>query len=300
MKKIFSKEFVIGLCVILALVILFFGIDYLKGINLFQPANYYYATYNNVAGLEVASPVNIDGFKVGQVREINFNYEKPGEIKVLLALDQELRVPEDSKAVIEAGLLGGASINLELGSSDKMISVGENIPTGASGDLMSAVTNNIMPQVNSILPKVDSLMYHLNVLVANPALSTSITRLDEITGNIASVTNGLNKTVNSQVPLIMNNAGKITTNLDTITANLSELSAQLKSLPLTGTMDNVNSTVANLKEFSAQLNNSTSTLGKLMNDPELYNQLNRVAADIDSLIVDIKKNPKRYISIKLL
>lgn len=300
MKKIFSKEFMIGFCVIIALVILFFGIDYLKGINLFQPANYYYASYSNVEGLEVASPVNIDGFKVGQVREINFNYEQPGEIKVLLALDQELKVPEDSKAIIEPGLLGGATINLILGNSNKMISIGENIPTEAGGGIMSAVTDGIMPQINSILPKVDSLMFNLNKLVANPSLSNAVVRLDEITSNISMATKGLSNTMNSQVPHLMTNANKITTNLDTITSNLSKLSSQLKDLQLNTTMDNVNNVLANLQQFSSQLNNSTSTLGKLMNDPELYNQLNRVAADVDSLIVDIKKNPKRYISIKLL
>ena len=98
----------------------------------------------------------------------------------------------------------------------------------------------------------------------------------------------------------MDNAGKITTNLDVVVNDLAVLSAQLKALPLQSTMDNVNATTANLSTFSAQLNDKNSTLGMLMNDPQLYNQLNRVTADIDSLIVDIKRNPKRYISIKLL
>lgn len=89
MKKIFNKEFIIGICVITAIVILIFGIDYLKGINLFSPANFYYASYDNVAGLEISSPVTVDGYKVGQVREIQFDYENPGKIKVLLALNKK-------------------------------------------------------------------------------------------------------------------------------------------------------------------------------------------------------------------
>ena len=88
--------------------------------------------------------------------------------------------------------------------------------------------------------------------------------------------------------------------LDTITTNLGILSAQLKALPLDATVDNVNALTANLSQFSKQLNDPNSSLGMLMKDPELYNSLHRVAADVDSLIVDIKKNPKRYISIKLL
>lgn len=300
MKKIFSKEFVIGLCVLVALVILFFGIDFLKGINLFKPSNFYYASYENVAGLELAAPVTIDGYKVGQVHEINFDYENPGEIEVLLALDKQLRVPEDSKASIEVSLLGNSAIVLTLGESTKMIEVGGNIPTKTSGDLMSALSNDLMPQVNSILPKIDSLLYNLNRVMANPALHQSVDRLDLITTNLAYATAGLNTTMNSQVPGIMSNAGRITTNLDTVAANLAVLSAQLKALPLQSTMANVNDVTANLVQFSEQLKSKDGTLGMLMNDPELYNRLNQVSADIDSLIVDIRKNPKRYISIKLL
>ena len=102
------------------------------------------------------------------------------------------------------------------------------------------------------------------------------------------------------VPAFMHSARSVTTKIDTVSANLVALSAQLKQLPLSSTMDNVNEVTANLVRFSNQLNDQSSTLGKLTNDPELYNRLNRVTADIDSLILDIKKNPKRYISIKLL
>lgn len=300
MKKIFSKEFIIGLCVIVALVILFFGIDYLKGINLFRPANFYYASYDNVAGLTVAAPVNVDGYKVGQVREVAFDYENHGKIKVLLALDNKLRIPEDSYAVLETGLLDGAYVTIHLGKSAKMIEVGGDVPTQTAPDLMSAVSNDLLPSVASILPKVDSLLANLNRVVTDPALIQSVQRLDGISANLLATSGSLNASLGRQVPKILSNAGNITTHLDTITGNLNELSAQLKALPLQSTMTNVESVTGNLVAFSEKLNSSKGTLGKLMNDPELYEQLSRVSADVDSLIVDIKKNPKRYISIKLL
>lgn len=300
MKRIFSKEFIIGLCVIVALVILFFGIDYLKGINLFRPANFYYASYDNVAGLTVAAPVNVDGYKVGQVREVAFDYENHGKIKVLLALDNKLRIPEDSYAVLETGLLDGAYVTIHLGKSAKMIEVGGDVPTQTAPDLMSAVSNDLLPGVASILPKVDSLLANLNRVVTDPALIQSVQRLDGISANLLATSGSLNASLGRQVPKILSNAGNITTHLDTITGNLTELSAQLKALPLQSTMTNVESVTGNLVAFSEKLNSSKGTLGKLMNDPELYEQLSRVSADVDSLIVDIKKNPKRYISIKLL
>ena len=300
MKKIVTKEFIIGICVLVALVVLFFGIDFLRGINLFQPTNFYHASYSNVAGLEIAAPVTIDGYKVGQVREINFDFNSPGEIDVVLALDEKLSLPTDSRAVIESGLMNGASIRIIMGKASEKIPVGGNVQTAVVPDLMSALSGGLMPAVENILPKVDSLLYNLNILVSDPALLTSIQRLDAITSNVELATVGLNHTMNNQLPTVMNDAGKITTNLDTVVQNLAVLSAQLKALPLQSTMANVDATTSNLVKFSNQLNDQNSTLGLLMNDPELYNKLNRVAADVDSLIVDIKRNPKRYISIKLL
>lgn len=300
MKKIFNKEFVIGLCVIVAIVILVFGIDYLKGINLFSPANFYYASYDNVAGLEISSPVTIDGYKVGQVREIQFDYNKPGKIKVVLALDKKLHIPVGTKATMGTTLMSGNFIALSLGDSSEMLPIGGEIESLGSTDFMTSLSEDVMPAVNQILPKVDSLLFNLNKLAGDPALLSSIQRLDLITGNVAEATNGLKSTMNKDIPLVMRNAKSITEGLDTVVDNLGILSAQLRTLPLNTTVDNVNALTANLTQFSNQLNDKNSTLGMLMNDPALYDKLNRVAADVDSLIVDIKKNPKRYISIKLL
>lgn len=300
MKKIFNREFVIGLSVIMAILILVFGIDYLKGINLFRPSHYYTAYYDNVDELSVSSPVLINGYKVGQVRELNFDYKRPGKIEVVLALDKNLELPEGTRAEIGTTLLSGARIELAVGKGPKSIPFGSELPTGSKAGLMTAVQDGLMPAITSILPKVDSLLYNLNQIAGNPAIGQSINRLDGITADLLATTGGLNTMMNKQVPAIAGNAARATQGLDTIVNNLGLLSYQLKSLPLNTTVDNVNQLTANLSDFSKQLTDKNSTLGLLTSDPELYNRLNQVSADIDSLIVDIKKNPKRYISIKLL
>lgn len=299
MKKIFNKEFAIGLSVIVAILILIFGIDYLKGINLFRPANYYVAYYDNVDELTVSSPVLINGYKVGQVREVNFNYKKPGKVEVVMALDKNLQLPEGTIADLGTTLLSGARIELTMGTGSAMIPTGGEVAAGIKGGLMSSV-QDMMPAVTGVLPKVDSLLYNLNLLVADPALTASIQRLDGITDNLLSTTQGLSSTMNRQVPMLADNTVKIIRSLDTIVGNLGQLSYQLKTLPIDATVDNVNQLTANLSQFSRQLNDKNSSLGLLTSDPELYNRITQVSADIDSLLVDIKKNPKRYISIKLL
>ena len=300
MKKIFTKEVIIGICVALALVILFVGIEFLKGVNVFKPGNYYIAEYENVAGLESAAPVMIDGYKVGQVREISFNYENPGKIQVLLSLNKHLHLPVDSKAVIGSTLLSGSFVEIILGKSSEMIPVGGEIEASTGSDLMSNISDNVLPAVTSIIPKVDSLLLSVNRLAADPALMASIKNLETITGNVASASKNLDVLMKRQVPSILNTAGDTFANLDSFASNLSILSQELNKLPLHQTMGNVNMLTANLAKFSEQLNDPHSTLGELTSDSELYDRLNRLTADIDSLIIDIKKNPKRYISIKLL
>lgn len=300
MKKLFNKEFAIGLSVIVAILILIFGIDFLKGINLFRPAHYYLAYYENVDELTVSSPILINGYKVGQVREVNFNYNKPGKVEVVMALDKNLQLPEGSVANIGTTLMSGARIELTLGAGPGMIPTGGEVPTGVKAGLMSSLQDGVLPAVTAVLPKVDSLLYNLNLLVADPALRSSIQRLDGITDNLLATSQGLNSTMNRQIPVLANNTVRITQSLDTIVGNLDQLSYQLKALPLDATMENVNQLTANLSQFSRQLNDKNSSLGLLTSDPELYNRITQVSADIDSLLVDIKKNPKRYISIKLL
>ena len=298
-----GKEFAIGLSVIVALVILFVGIDYLKGINIFRPTNFYEVYYDNVDGLEVSAPVQINGYKVGQVREISIDYDNPGKVKVLLALDKNLKLRQGTVASLGSTLLSGAFVSLNPSKTGDFLPVGSQLVAKESTDLMATLTDEMLPKVYSILPKIDSLLLNVNTLVADPALLASIQRLDGITGNVLSATKGFDATmgaVNRQLPVILGNTSKATVGLDTITSNLAYLSRDLRQLPLQPTMENVERITANLDAFSRQLNDPNSTLGKLTTDPALYNQLHRVSADIDSLIIDIKKNPKRYIIIKLL
>lgn len=307
MKKLAKKEIGIGLSVIVAILILIFGIEFLKGINLFRPANFYLAFYENVDGLDISAPVKVNGFKVGQVREINFDYDHPGHTEVVLALNKNLRLPIDSKAVISSTLMGEAYIEIDVGKAKEFIPVGGDVPTRKGSGLLDGLSEELMPKITRTLTVVDSLLVNLNTIVADPALKTSVSNLEGISNNILTASDGLDRLMNRQVPSIINNANGIVTNfnqvmyrVDTISGNLVLLTDQLNRMPLSQTVEGLNSTVSNLESFSAQLKNQNSTLGKLMNDPELYNRINNVAASVDSLIVDIKRNPKRYISIKLL
>lgn len=301
MKKIFTKETIIGLTVIVSLLVLFFGIDYLKGINVFKAANYYYVSYTNAAGLAQSAPVTVNGFKVGVVREIQYEYDNPGHICVELSLDKNLKVPVGSKAVIVTDMLGTATIELKMAAAGEKHAVGDKLIGENQAGLMDAVSGELMPTIMQIAPRIDSLLIAANNIAANPALLSSINRLDNIMANLESSTAQLNKAMGA-VPAIVGNVNTSMANVSEMSANLKQISAalavlseDLKSAPIDSTLRNLNEITANLDLATAQLNSTNSSLGMLLNDAALYNNLNNTAAHLDSILIDLKRQPKRYI-----
>jgi phospholipid/cholesterol/gamma-HCH transport system substrate-binding protein len=299
MKSVSRKELLIGACAIIALAVLVFGIDFLKGINVFKASNYYYVSYENVEGLAVSAPVNVNGFKVGQVRDITYEYDNPGHVLVELELDKALKLPEGSKALLVVDMLGTGTISLDMAQSDKYYEVGTKIPGETPKGLMANVSDNLMPAVAAIFPKVDTLLTNINTLLANPALAASVQRLDAITSNLELTTVQLNRTV-AALPAVAKDVKSITGNFVTTSDNFAQLSTRVKDAPIDSIMNQLQATTANLRILTEELKNPNSTLGLLMNDPKLYNNLNNTVNSLDSLFIDIKAHPKRYINIKLL
>lgn len=295
------KEVMVGLMVALALVLLFFGINFLKGVNVFKAANYYYASYDNVEGLTTSAPVTLNGYKVGLVRNISYQYNDLGNIVVEFSVDKNLRIPRDSRAVISADLLGTASIVIELGNATDggIYAVGDTIPGAVNAGLMGTVSESLMPSVSAIFPKIDSLITNLNALAGDPALAASVRRMDDITAELNASVASLNQVMASLQPIVRN-VNSITNNVDTITGDLAVVTGALREAPVDSIMVELNQTAANLQRLTAALNNPDSSVGKLTRDPELYNNINSTINSLDSLFIDIKKNPKRYINIKLL
>lgn len=294
-----KKEIIIGSCVILALAVLYFGIEYLKGVNLFKPANYYSAMYTDVAGLQKSAPVTLNGLKVGQVSSIGYEYKNPGHVLVEMSLDKELRIPNGSKAVIEQDLLGTATVVLHMSDATEYQPVGSRLEGETATGLMGTVSQQLMPSVSAIFPKIDTLLTSVNALAANPALAASVTRLDDITLNIDRTIRQLNAAV-ATLPATASNINTVSANLTTMTDDLSQFTGKINAIPVDSLADNLTTLSANLRQLSTELNNPNSTLGALTHDRELYNNLNAAAASLDSLLIDVKRNPRRYISIKLL
>ncbi len=294
MKKPFLKETIIGLTVLVTLLVLFFGIDYLKGINVFKAANYYYVSYTNVTGLAQSAPVTVNGFKVGVVRDIQYEYDNPGHVRVELSLDKNLRVPAGSKAILTTDMLGTSTIVLKMSDAGGFHNVGDKLIGENAAGLMDQVSGELMPSVVSMTPKIDSILTAANNIASDPALLSAVQHLDRVMANLEVTTSQINRTL-AGMPAIVQNANAVSANLKDISGALSELSQELKNAPIDSTMNHLNEISANLERATAQLNSTNSSLGLLLNDPSLYNNLNSTSAHIDSILIDLQRQPKRYI-----
>lgn len=281
-----------------ALAILFFGINYLKGINLFHTSNYYFAVYENVTGLTVSAPVHANGFKVGQVREMKYLYNDPGHVQVELALDGNLKITRGTVAILGTDLLGTATITLDIPKTADYLPKGSTLESKAASGLMDNLSGDLMPGITGMLPKIDSLLVAVTNVVTDPSLNSAIKRLDAITADLNTMSANIAKAT-KPLPSVVNDAAVVAANLNTMSARLDSLSSTLQGLPLNETMANVEAVTLNLKKITDQLQTSDSSLGMLVNDPGLYESLNNTVASLDSLIVDIKKQPKRYLKFSV-
>lgn len=293
--KIFSKEAKIALVAVCGLVILFFGMNFLKGLNIFESTNRYYIAFKDISGLSSSSPIYADGYKVGTVKGINYDYNRKGDIIVVADIDPEMRIPGGSSAEIVSDMLGNVKVNLLLSNNMRQrIEPGQtiqgNINDGALGQM-----KDMIPTVMSILPKLDSIAASLNLLLADPAIAQSLHNIQTITADLTVTTGQLNtlmKNLNSEVPGMLSKANGVLDNTNTLTHNLA-------SVDVAGTMAKVDATLNNVEQLTKKLNSSDGTLGLLMNDPSLYNNLNGTMRSADSLLIDLKAHPKRYVHFSL-
>jgi len=293
--KFFTKEVQIALVAIVGIVILFSGMQFLKGLTLFSTANNYYVQFADVSGLSASSPVYANGVKVGVVESIDYDYSRPDRIIAELGLDKEMRLPKGTVAEIACDLLGNVKLELRFGNmADGLITEGDTISGGQQLGAMGKAAA-MVPQIEQMLPKLDSILASVNTLLADPAIRSSLHNVDQITANLTTTTNELSTlaaSLNRQMPAMLQKADGVLANTNTLTKNLSDLD-------IAATMASVNTTLGNVEQMTARLNSNEGTLGLLMRDPSFYQNLNATMAHTDSLMIDLKAHPKRYVHFSI-
>lgn len=286
-----TKEIKIALVAIVGILIMYFGINFLKGMNLFSTNNTYFITFDDIQGLGASTPIYADGYKVGTVDGLEYDYKENGPIKVKVDIIKDLRIPQGSKAEIVKDLMGNLQVNLLLANNPReRVEPGGVIPGAVNGGMMDKAAN-LVPVVEKMLPKLDSILTSVNALLADPALAASLHNVETITSNLTISTRELNTLMaglNKQVPGMIGKANGVLDNTNRLTANLASLDVQ-------GTLNKVNQTLESAHQFTEKLNSNQGSLGLLMNDTKLYDNLTSTMGHADSLVIDLKAHPKRYV-----
>lgn len=290
-----TKEIKIALVAIVGILVMYFGINFLKGMNLFSTNNAYYMTFDDIQGLGASTPIYADGYKVGTVDKVDFDYSGDGPIKVKADINKDLRIPAGSKAEIEKDIMGNLQVNLLLANNPRQrIEPGDIIPGYVNAGMMGKAAE-LVPVVEKMLPKLDSILTNVNALLADPALAASLHNVETITNNLTVSTRELNTLMaglNKQVPGMIGKANGVLDNTNRLTANLASLDVQ-------GTLNRVNATLEGAQKFTDQLNSGKGSLGLLMNDTKLYDNLTSTMSHADSLVIDLKAHPKRYVHFSI-
>ena len=286
-----TKEIKIALVAIVGILVMYFGINFLKGMNLFSTNNTYFITFDDIQGLGASTPIYADGYKVGTVDGLEYDYKENGPIKVKVDIIKDLRIPQGSKAEIVKDLMGNLQVNLLLANNPReRVEPGGIIPGAVNGGMMDKAAN-LVPVVEKMLPKLDSILTSVNALLADPALAASLHNVETITSNLTVSTRELNTLMaglNKQVPGMIGKANGVLDNTNRLTANLASLDVQ-------GTLNKVNQTLESAHQFTEKLNSNQGSLGLLMNDTKLSGDLTSTMGHADSLVIDLKAHPKRYV-----
>lgn len=286
-----SKEVKVGAFAMLSLAIMYFGFNYLKGIDFLNKTNKYYVIYDDIAGLNISNPVNISGFTVGRVSKISINQEFENKITVEVDISADIILGKDAVALLRIDLLGSVSIILDVGDIKQPIAPGDTIAAKVDPTLNELLKESALPVAEGLKVTIQ----RINSLLEDFSKNTEV--IKNIAKNLEGITYKTNKLL-SENPNSINETlegmaiatQKLIMRLDeleTVMGKYGELADTLKSI-------NLNETLAQINLLLKNLNKTTGTLGRLMNEDSLYINLNQTLKDLDELLIHMNEDPKHF------
>lgn len=299
-----SKEFKVGLLTVVAGVLLYFGVNFLKGSGFLSSANTYYTVYDQIDGLTVSNAVLINGLTVGRVSDIVILQQNNNKLLVAIDIEDDIVLGDSTVALLHnSDLLGSKAIELKVKNIGSPLQDGDTLIGRIDSGFTEAIRETAMPVIDNL----DSAFTNINILLANlndnnAAITSTFDNLEQASNEIKMLA-GENRANLSQ---IMGNLNELTTALahaedgiQPFLAKMNNLADSLNDLQLKQTVAEANVAMSNLREITEKINQGNGSLGMLMNNDSLYNNLNNSAQDLDRLLIDLRENPGRYLNISV-
>lgn len=303
-----SNETKVGALTVIAVTLLVLGYNFLKGKSLLKKSNVIYARFTDVGALEISNMVKIKGFRIGNVYKIDNMDKDVSEVIVTINMTEEINIPKNSVAVINSSLTGSASISVLPGNATSFIAFGDTLQSSSNPDILSKVMTSVDPVMANVKQAIDSLKLVLSNLNSVFDEHTKA-NLKAVIGNLKTTSDDLTVLLNSKngaLAKTLNNVETFTTNLNgnneklnTTIENLKNTSQKLSEVEIKETVANLNNTITQLQGILQKANKGEGTLGLLINDPKLYNNLQNTSRSLNILVDDLKLHPKRYVSLSI-
>lgn len=296
-----AREIKVGILATVCLFLLFFGFNFLKGVNIFSPTNSYHGTFYHLHGLEEQAAVYILGHKVGQVDRLHYDFTRDSAFTVDISISKDIALPQGTTmALIADGMLGGMAIELQFPSNSVsgltgeagLIEKGSYLSTTYVPGLIESLQGELLAHVDDAVQNVDSLVAALRTQVEGEHIKHSLENVDRISGDLTSVSANLKHMMKTQVPTIVNNA-------DTAIANLNVIVADIKQADLKATVARIDQAVDNVNGLVTDVRSQEGTIGQLIYNKSLYNHIDATVISADSLLTDLKAHPKRYVHFSI-
>jgi phospholipid/cholesterol/gamma-HCH transport system substrate-binding protein len=306
-----TNETKIGVLTVVGIAVLMLGYSYLKGNDVFSGSNKFYAIYRNVEGLTLSKPILVNGFQIGHVSNMTLQTES-GFTIVEFKVDPKYPIPANTLAKLEStDLLGSKAIIFELGNSRELAESSDTLRADIQGSLAQSL-QPVQRKAEMLMEKVDSSLAAINKIL-NPEFQRNVDRSFLSIANSLQTLEGTTKKIDRLVGAqsahingIMTNAEAITVSLrgstgrlNTTTANFEKLSSDLANSNIKQTLDNANKAMADLQTTVAKINDGKGSLGLLLNDDQMYKNLNEASGNLNNLFIDLKAHPKRYVSFSV-
>ena len=290
-KKTFTRELWVGLLGNMALLIIYLLINFFKGVNVLKEGKRFYLKFDNIGEIVNTSPIYLNGYKVGNVSNIIYDFNSTDGVFVEINVDKRLNIPQGSYAEVNNKMLGSSTISLRLGKGNKFVTPGDTINGYLNGGAMQEA-GNMLPQINAMMPKVDSILVSLNNILGNPSINRSVNNVEQLTQELGKTTAMLNSLLKNEIP-------EATEKLIKIEDNMLAVSSQLSEVDYKRMFATLEESATNLKQITEALSNGEGTAGMLLKDSTLYNNLNSTCSAATALLEDLKEHPKRYVHFSI-